>query len=362
MKLLTGDYFLCRLAAGAPGALKMIGDMETDLLGSKLASIPIDRPVFVTGLARSGTTILLDLLSKLEPVGTHRYRDFPFLFSPWWWNACSDRLGKVENPVERPHRDRIRITRESPDAFEEPIWRYFFPFVSEPLGLHVLDAEPRNERFDEFFADHLRKVLLLRGKTRYVSKGNYNITRIGYLARLFPDARFVIPIRDPVRHVASLVRQHRLFSQYSDEDPRVPKYLAAAGHFEFGPHRLPISVDLDETARILDAWSAGDDAVGYAVTWRAVYGLADRMRADPSLHDRIKLVRFEDLCRRPSETFADLLRFCGLEPHLHEADAALASISAPDEPAEPAEADRVRRETAKVAARFGYGDDAVPAG
>src|SRR5690606_28203259 len=78
VNLRASDYFLCRLAHRAPGALKLIGDMETDVRRSRLDRIAIDRPIFITGLARSGTTILLDLFSRLEPVGTHRYRDFPF--------------------------------------------------------------------------------------------------------------------------------------------------------------------------------------------------------------------------------------------------------------------------------------------
>jgi hypothetical protein len=43
------------------------------------------------------------------------------------------------------------------------------------------------------------KVVLLRGGARYVSKGNYNAARIAYLARLFADAKFVVPIREPAR-------------------------------------------------------------------------------------------------------------------------------------------------------------------
>ena len=62
--------------------------------------------------------------------------------------------------------------------------------------------------------DHLCKVVLLRGGARYVSKGNYNVCRIAYLRRLFPDAKFVVPVREPVARVHSLVKQHRLFTDY----------------------------------------------------------------------------------------------------------------------------------------------------
>lgn len=359
MNLRASDYLLCRLAHRAPGALKLIGDMETDFLRRRLDRISIDRPIFITGLARSGTTILLDLFSRLEPVGTHRYRDFPFLFAPWWWSWWNDRAGRAEGPVERPHKDRIKITKDSPEAFEEPIWRYFFPFLNDPTALHVLTANDTDERFDTFFEDHVRKVLLLRGKTRYVSKGNYNLTRLRYLARLFPDARFVVPIRHPVDHVGSLVRQHRLFTSYSDDDPRVPEYLRAAGHFEFGPQRMPINVDPEASARITKAWADGDDPTGYAISWRAVYAHVDEAAREDALAGRVMFVRYEDFCARPSTVIGELLRFCGLGKGA-ELGRALARVSAPCGGAgSDAFAAQVWREVRPVAERFGYDERRV---
>lgn len=358
MNLRGTDYLLCRIADGASPVLKLIGDMESDLLRRRFDEVAIERPVFICGLARSGTTVLLDLFSRLEPVGTHRYRDFPFLLAPCWWNWCGERLGRSEHPVERPHKDRIKITKESPEAFEEPIWRYFFPLVSDADRRHVLGREHRDADFDAFFSDHIRKVLLLRGKRRYVSKGNYNITRLAYLADLFPDARFVIPVRHPVDHVRSLVRQHRLFTEYGEKDPRVPRYLRFAGHFEFGVQRMPINVDADETSRIMDAWTRQDDALGYAIAWRTVYGHALAAAEEPGLGDRMRFVHYEDFCERTESVMAELLRFCGLEEHFRELGPELSSISAPAGGGHD-EGGRIWGEAAPVATRLGYAERTV---
>ena len=94
-----------------------------------------------------------------------------------------------------------------------------------------MGKETQNPEFEAEFSTHLQKILWLRGGRRYVSKGNYNVARIAYLARLFPDARFVVPVRDPVSHVHSLVKQHELFCRYAADDARVPRYLEAAGHY-----------------------------------------------------------------------------------------------------------------------------------
>jgi hypothetical protein len=298
MNLGAADYLMTRFAHAVPRAMKLLGDIETDLLRERLETIPIDRPVFIAGLARSGTTLLLNLLSKLPHVATHRYRDFPFLFVLVAWNSLQSGVARSSPPVERPHRDRIKITKDSPEAFEEPIWAHFFASVHDPGSLHRLTADDRLPEFDAFFLQHLRKVLLLRGGNRYLSKGNYNVTRIEYLADLLPDARFVVPVRHPASQIESLMRQHQLFCEYSARDRRVPRYLEAAGHFEFGPQRVPVNIDAEDARRIAEAWSANEEELGYALMWRSIYShLLALQRDDAQLKERITFVRYEDLCR-----------------------------------------------------------------
>jgi sulfotransferase family protein len=358
MNLRSSDYLLTRFAHSMQGQMKFLGDVETDLLGERLDAIAIDRPVFITGLARSGTTLLLNLLAQLPEVATHRYSDFPFLFVPVAWNRLQGRMGKRAAPVERPHRDRIRITRDSPEAFEEPIWTHFFTSIHDPHGLHRLTAADRKPPFDAFFLEHLRKVLLLRGGRRYVSKGNYNVTRIEYLASLLPDARFVVPVRHPVAQVESLMRQHRLFSDYAAEDPRVPQYLRAAGHFEFGPQRVPVNIDAPHARLIAQAWSEGDDVLGYALMWRSVYAHARSVaERDEALGARMTFVPYEELCRDTEGRLRDLAAFCGLREGLDELIASLPEVT----PREPdgfrltdLERARVWNATRELAATFGY--------
>lgn len=359
--LKASDYALVQ-ASRAGGALwRALGELEHDLLAGRLERIRIEAPVFVTGLARSGTTMMLTVLSQADGVATHRYRDFPFLFTPLAWNWFQDRMPAAPAAaVERPHRDRIRITKESPEAFEEPLWQAFFPWAHDPARCHVLDAATRDPGFEAFFASHLRKILWLRRGRRYLSKGNYNVARIAYLARLFPDARFVVPVREPLSHVRSLVEQHALFCRYAAADPRVPRYLAAAGHYEFGPQRRPIHLDPARLGEVEEAWRAGDDWRGYARQWAQVYGYVERLCADPSLAGRIHVVRYEDACARAEDTVAALLAFTGLSDESGRVMRAAAALCAPAErPASPDHAALVWSEVARVAARYGY-ESALP--
>jgi hypothetical protein len=350
------DYALVELSRRLARLLRVLGEAEYDALAGRLQEVPIEAPVFVTGLARSGTTMVLTLLAQADGVATHRYRDFPFLCVPLAWNWLQDRLGgDGEQAVERPHRDRIRITKESPDAFEEPIWQEFFPWVHDAARCHVMGAATSHPEFEAFFASHLRKILWLRGGRRYVSKGNYNLARIEYLARLFPTARFVVPVRAPLAHVGSLVEQHALFCRYAQGDARVPRYLAAAGHYEFGPQRRPVNFDPLRVGEIEAAWREGDDERGYARQWAQAYAHVDRLRGDAAIGERILVLRFEDFCAQPEASARRILEFCGLGDGAGRVGAAAATVSAPAlRPAQPGTADRVWREVAAVAERFGY--------
>lgn len=357
MNLRSADYLLTRFAHAMPGAMKVLGDLESDMLRDRLDAIAIDRPVFIAGVARSGTTLLLNLLSQLPKVATHRYSDFPFLFTPVAWNRLQERMGAGAPPVERPHQDRIKITRDSPEAFEEPLWAHFFDGIHDPEALHRLTPADRRPEFDEFFLEHLRKVLMLRDGSRYVSKGNYNVTRIEYLADLLPDARFLVPVRHPVAQVESLLRQHRLFSEYSTTDPRVPEYMRAAGHFEFGPQRVPVNLDRHVGRRIAKSWQAGEDATGYAFLWNSVYDHGRRLARQAELRARIEFVRYEDVCGAPRRVLRRIASFCSFKEGVDELLARLPDIS-PRPPGasllSAAERDRIWEITAQTAGSFGY--------
>lgn len=232
-----------------------IGNLESRMMAAAMAERPIDRPIYIAGLARAGSTILLELLATHPDVASHRYRDFPLLLAPLSWNWFLDRASRGDDtPIERAHKDRIQVTRDSPEAMEEMLWMRFFPACHDPRLSAVLDAAVDRPDFEAFYRQHIQKILLLRQRPRYLAKGNYNLTRLGYLRRLFPDARFIVPIRHPVGHIASLMKQDRLFQRLESEDRRVLNYMRRAGHFEFGLDRRPINIGdgkiVDEVQRL----------------------------------------------------------------------------------------------------------------
>jgi hypothetical protein len=337
-----------------------IGDAESRELSGLLADVSVREPIYIAGLARAGSTILLELVATTEGVITHRYRDFPPVFIPYWWNRFVDRAQtRVLEPRERAHGDRIRITPESPEAMEEPLWMAFFPSAHDPAVSQSLSDRDHHPGFERFYRDHIRKLLLVRGGTRYASKGNYNVTRLEYLLRIFPDARFVIPIREPVRHIASLLRQHERFSEACEGNPRGLAHLRQAGHFEFGLDRRPINTgDGVRTAEILRLWREGQELRGWARYWSQVYGyVAQRLQANERLREAAMVVRYEDLCESAETLVRSVLQHCRLAAAEPVIEAFSRRLSAPDYynwHFKDEELDVIREETEATGARFGY--------
>lgn len=349
---------LGRLLERWPRLWIRLGNLETRLLAERLDEIEIRQPIYIAGLARSGSTILLELLARHPEVATHRYRDFPLVLTPWAWNWFVDRAGTKKRPAkERAHQDRLLVSPESPEAFEEALWMAFFPDLHEPAAGVVFDGHASHAAFEAFYRDHVRKLLALRQGRRYVAKGNYNITRIGYLKKIFPDARFLVPVRDPVWHVASLMKQHRLFVAAEKADPRVLRHLQRSGHFEFGQGRRAIEADdPDAAAEVTRLWQAGEEVAGWAAHWALVYGhLADRL-ADPAIKAATHIVRYEDLCADPAKTLTAVCDHCALGAgELPALARAMVSAPAYYRPAfSESELETIQARTATVASRFGY--------
>ncbi|MEZ5461021.1 sulfotransferase [Dokdonella sp.] len=294
---------LAALFARFPGLGPRLARWESSTVRGELEAVQPGPPVWICGMARSGSTVLLEMLNGLPGFTSHRYSDYPWLWTPYWWNHLSARLPlpKVP-PQERAHRDRIEVNRDSPEAFEEVFWMHHFPDRHNPAVDQALDADVDATAFARFLDEHQRKLLAVRNAARYLAKANYHLPRLGLLHRQYPKARFVIPVRNPLDQVASLCKQDALFCQLDREDPQVSAHLARIGHFEFGPHKRALNLgDAKETEAIADCFKRGDMAEGYARQWVVQYGHAlQRMRSDPALAKACLWVSHDRLCDDPA--------------------------------------------------------------
>ena len=293
-----------------------MANLESVALAQTLRKISVERPIYICGLARAGSTILLKFLAAHPETASHRYRDFPFVHIPYWWDYFLEQaaLGEASS-TERFHEDRIEVSPDSPEAMEEQLWVTFFRDCHDPSRSNVLDKDSSHPAFERFYRDHIRKVMLVRSGKRYLAKNNYNLSRIGYLKSLFPDVKIIVPVRDPVGHIASSMRQHRIFSEKQRRDRRTRDYLRRAAHFEFGLDRRPINVqDNDTIQRIQKLWSQGNEALGWAHYWSSMYSfVADSLEASVGLRNSVFPVHYDDLCRDSRQTLTRLYGHCELQ-------------------------------------------------
>jgi hypothetical protein len=335
-----------------------LGRLESKLLADQLRATQLTSPIFVCGLARSGSTLLHEAIAAHPGVATHRVKDYPLVYTPYWWRRATAKTAPAA-PRERPHRDRVFITIDSPDALEEMLWLAFFPRCHDPRSDNRLGANESYPAFERFYRSHIRKLLLAEGATRYVAKANYHVARLPYLLRLLPDAKIVLPVRSPARHIASLMRQHRWFAEGHRLNPRALRYMQRSGHFEFGGDRRPINLgDHERVRQIEHDWSTGHEARGWARYWEMVYAyLARLLETDRVVRRAAKVIRFEALCDRPADCLREVLGHCGLPdgepvvgrfaPTIRRPDYYDASFTA-------AEAAAIRQETATTAGLWGY--------
>ena len=134
-----------------------LGNLESRMLAKSLASQRVDRPLYICGLPRAGTTITLQMLSEHPDVVTHKYADFLMPYMPYVWNKVFPKIpvDAMRKPVPRIHRDRIEVTRDSAEMGEEILWEHFFPHIHDESNYSVLDATTSNPAFERFYEEHL---------------------------------------------------------------------------------------------------------------------------------------------------------------------------------------------------------------
>jgi hypothetical protein len=247
------DRAIHRLAFASPGVRETAADIEELLYGKSFRDLPINRPIFVTSLPRAGTTLVLELLARVPGIATHTYRDMPFVMSPILWDVLSRRFHKPSDLRERAHGDGMAVGFDSPEAFEEIVWRSYWTnkYSEDRIGLWS-DDESAGE-FRVTFADHIKRILAVRAQGgaagRYASKNNANISRLGLLKKLFPDSVLLVPFRDPVGQAVSLLQQHVRFGERHAHDPFARQYMDDIGHLEFGALHRPIHFEGMEAVR-----------------------------------------------------------------------------------------------------------------
>jgi len=303
------------------------------------------------------------MLSEHPDVGTHKYADFLMPYTPYAWNWIFPKVpvDAMRKPMPRIHRDRISVTRDSAEMGEEILWERFFPHIHDESQRSVLDAATSNPSFERFYREHIEKLLLIRGRNRYVSKAIMCVIRMQYLKKMFPDARFLLYVRNPIDHIASLLKQDRIWDEIDRDEPRQIEIIEMTGHHEFGKRQILANLgDASVLREVHELFDAGRNARARARYWAYVYDFVlQQLASDPALASAVCVVRYEDLCGKSLETIDRIVAHTQLsaEPFASTRQAYAEKLSPPDyyrPNFSAAELDDIVELTQPVAAQFGY--------
>lgn len=287
------DKALHNYAFASPARQVMLSSIEDRLWRQTIAATRSERPVFITSLPRAGTTMMLELLAAQKEFASATYRNMPFTMAPLLWGRFSGVFRKTGEKAERAHGDGIEVGFDSPEAFEEMIWMAFWRERYEGGRIGLWSEADSKPEFEAFLARHMRKIVAgAPGACRYVSKNNANIARLPLLAKAFAEAQVLIPLRDPLAQVASLMRQHRRFTALHAGDRFARQYMEGIGHFEFGAALRPIAFPgaPEDTAGAEQAdywlryWIAAYEHVLRTAPATALFVDHDALSRRPALH------------------------------------------------------------------------------
>ena len=73
-------------------------------------SLQINNPLFISGMSRSGTTLLADFISSGNDYGSFLYKDLPFFRIPIFWNKINKLYYMGSRSISRSHGDKLFIS------------------------------------------------------------------------------------------------------------------------------------------------------------------------------------------------------------------------------------------------------------
>ncbi len=195
----------------------------------EIPAMPVDRPVFIAGLARTGTTLLHRLLgceSRLRPLLSWE----GLLPAPLAGRRARpgrpDPRTKLAERAERALRylapEFFAIHPVEADGYEEDVLlqdgSFMSPTVDSTLPvptysawLHATDQRPMYRYFRR-----LVQLLLWQRGGAYLGKSPHHLENLAALLDVFPGAKVIVTHRDPAKVVPSfcsmMAHARRLFS------------------------------------------------------------------------------------------------------------------------------------------------------
>jgi len=193
----------------------------------EISAMPVESPVFIAGLARTGTTLLHRLLGcerRLRPLLSWEGLTPapPAKLSPGKPDPREKRARTAERALRYIAPEFFAIHPVQADGYEEDVLLQDGSFMSPTVDatlpvptysawLHAVDQRPMYRYFRR-----LVQLLLWQRPGIYLGKTPHHLENLPALLEVFPGAKVIVTHRDPVRVVPSfcsmMAHSRRIFS------------------------------------------------------------------------------------------------------------------------------------------------------
>lgn len=255
-----------------------------------LRSTEVRRPVFSVGHARSGTTYLHRMMAADQRFSYVLLWEmfFPSLLEKKVLrqvlklkrvrrrlDALDERMfskskGMHDSGLFAPEEDDFLLAMSCCSGY----WMVQFPYMGV-LDFYHVDRWPdrKRKRVMAFYKECVRRQLCLNGPgVIHLSKNPVFCGRVEALIETFPDARFVVPVRNPYETIPSLLKLMAMswkIRKRSDEQVRESLAVLAEASFHNYEHPLAVLEAHPEVPRAIVDYS--DLVTDPAGTVRRVY-------------------------------------------------------------------------------------------
>ena len=243
-----------------------------------LRKVEARAPIFIVGHARSGTTLTHRLLS--QDVG--RFSSF-LLYELYFPSLIQKKLirwiaqydaehwrgflaGQVRaweewryGPMRHMHEMGLTEPEEDDIVFywsmAAGFWITKMPYMGDLDFYYMNDwSERKRRRYNDFYRECVRRQLYLNGPEKiHLSKNPMYSGRVASLAAAFPDARFVVNVRDPNETIPSLLKLMRASWKQLGWDPeRQTRCLQILANQSWHTYKHPIEF-LDANPQVKSA-------------------------------------------------------------------------------------------------------------
>jgi len=195
--------------------------IEKSKYEKKFQDIKIEKPIFIIGHWRSGTTFLHYLLGKdknlgyistIETLDPSVFLNYEKLLQKIVRNSLPEKrpMDNLEMGTTLPYEEEYAIANLSPYSFYHA-W-YFPRSINRYFKRYVLFEDVDKEIIDKWkqtYLYFLKKISYKHQGKQLVIKSLVNTAKIQHLLELFPDAKFIHQYRNPYEVYMSTWRLYK---------------------------------------------------------------------------------------------------------------------------------------------------------